>query len=464
MNLAETILVFANMALAVWYVCRKCLSRHGVEFNHVLAFTVGFLFYWIIPIALGIWRFFESFPTMDFWYGIFDGIKGQKLIAYLLICLAAYVCFICGTEYGERRSQRHLTPKKRRPLNINLMDGYLLLACVLFIPAALSIRGQFFRGYTSIDEIQDLYVRSTFGAVMVFSMSLWIIYTSMRHQKLAESGTTLRVFANKFLILYMVAAVLAISMGSRYMVISAAFIVATYCSVYIKKWRASTMFTFAGGILVFALAIGAVRAGFGATGALGDILFSGLAETLNGALSLTYFLGDYAFAVVRWPIFLLSDYIYLVPRIILPSKDTLVLNPENYGFHILNPVGGVNSFVSFMINFGALGTMVFLFLFSFGLAYLKSRRHMVLARAMYSMLSGWVLISFFRNPFEVSLVKDIFQMSIVIPTCVVLSVYFFSSSLGARHSDFVKTAFLQRVTETGPSLPQPENEGNAGLG
>src|SRR4029077_19095403 len=88
---------------------------------------------------------------------------------------------------------------------------------------------------------------------------------------------------------------------------------------------------------------------------------------------------------------------------------------------------GVNSFFSFMVNFGALGTMVFLFLFSFGMGFLKSRRGSILARAMYCMISGWLLISFFRNPFEVSLVKDIFQMSIVVPAFVLGSVYFLSS-------------------------------------
>jgi hypothetical protein len=110
-------------------------------------------------------------------------------------------------------------------------------------------------------------------------------------------------------------------------------------------------------------------------------------------------------------------------------KDSMILSPEDSGFHIENPVGGVNSFFSFMVNFGALGTTVFLFLFSYGMGFLKSREGSILARAMYSVISGWLLISFFRNPFEVSLVKDIFQMSIVVPAFVLGSVYFLSSLL-----------------------------------
>jgi len=53
----------------------------------------------------------------------------------------------------------------------------------------------------------------------------------------------------------------------------------------------------------------------------------GPGETVNGALSLTYFLREYSFGVLRWPAFLLSDYVYLVPRILLPMKDSMILSP-----------------------------------------------------------------------------------------------------------------------------------------
>ena len=150
---------------------------------------------------------------------------------------------------------------------------------------------------------------------------------------------------------------------------------------------------------------------------------------------MTYFLREYSFGVLRWPVYLLSDCIYLVPRILLPMKDSMIISPEDRGFHIESPVGGLNSFFSFMVNFGALGTMVFFFLLSYGMAALKSRRQSVLCRAIYSMISGSLLISFFRNSFEVSLIKDILQMSILIPAFVLSSVRFYSHRGPFNHED-----------------------------
>jgi hypothetical protein len=432
MRLLLTLLIVANIALAAWYTVRKCWSRQGIEFNHVLAFTVGFLFYWICPVALGVWRFFDEMPAMSVWYGIFDGIGDAKLAAYLSVSLLAYLSFVFGTERGESRRPRTAGPGRKRILNIRLMNGYLVLVGGMFVPAAIGIRSEFFKGYTNIRGVQDLYSRSQFGAVTVFSILLWMLYSSMHHQKLNLAAATYGVFANRFLALYAVEAVLAISMGSRYIELSSAFMFATYCSVYFRRWSARTMGSFLALLLVFALAVGAVRTDLSVTKSLGEIAFEGLGETVNGALSLTYFLREYSFGVLRWPAFLLSDYVYLVPRILLPMKDSMILSPEDLGFHVENPVGGMHSFFSFMINFGALGTMLFLFAFGYGMGSLKSWRRSILPRTVYAMLSGWTLISFFRNPFEVSLVKDMFQMSIVMPAFILGSVYFFSDILRAR--------------------------------
>jgi len=456
-----TILLLANIALPAWYVVRKCLSRHGVEFNHVLAFSFGFLFYWIVPIAMGIWRVFEDLPAMLAWYDIFDGIDDAKLARYLLISLSAYLSFMLGTERGERCHAKSPEPGKMHSLNIGLMNGYLLLAAVFSLVAGFAIKGEFFKGYSNIGNVEELYSRSVFGAVMVFSISLWILYTSMHHQKLKPLAPTYGLFANRFLALYAVQAMLAVSMGSRYIVLSSAFMFLTYCSVYFKKWSPAAMCAFLALLLVFAFTVGAFRADLGVTQSIGEIAFGGLSETLNGALSLTYFLREYSFGVLRQPVYLLSDYVYLVPRILLPMKDSMILSPDDGGFHIENPVGGVNSFFSFMVNFGALGTVVFLYLFSRGVGFLKSRRGSVLARTMYSMISGWLLISFFRNPFEVSLVKDIFQMSFLVPSFVLASVCFLSLPLRGKRQQLATTRSFSAAETVHPVITHP-NESGAG--
>lgn len=362
---------------------------------------------------------------MSAWYAIFDDIDDSKLAAYLAVSLAAYLAFVFGTELGERRRPNEAVRTEPRGFNIGLMNFYLLLAGIMFIGASMALRGEFFKGYVDIETVEDLYTdRSIFSAVMSFTIALWILYTSMSHQKSQQSPVTASIFANRFLVLYLLEVVLSISMGSRYAVLSGLFMIGTYCSVYIKKWRLVSIGAYSTMALALALAVGALRAGFDAAQSVADVVFGGVAETLYGAFSLTYFLREYSLEVLRWPVFLLSDYIYLVPRILLPMKDSMILSPADRGFHIENPIGGVHSFFSFMVNFGALGSVFFLFLFFYGMGRLKAKREGVLARTVYSMISGWLLISFFRNPFEVSLVKDIFQMSILVPSLVLGSIYF----------------------------------------
>ena len=435
MKHAITILLLANGGFPVWYMARKCLSRQGIEFNHVLAFSCGFLFYWVLPVGLGMWRFFDDTPAMAFWYGIFDDIDDAKFVGYLLISLGAYLSFVLGTERWERRPRKRPVPSDRRFLDTGIMKAYLLLAAMFLLFAGFEIRGEFFHGYSNIGAIEELNSRSVFSAVVMFSISLWIMNASMRHQNLGRSASIRSVFANGFLTLYAIEAVLWVSVGSRYVVLTSAFIFATYCSVYFKKWSPARMWGFLVLLLASALMVGAFRADLRVTQSVGEIAFDGFAETLYGAFSLTYFLREYSFGVLRWPVYLLSDCIYLVPRILLPMKDSMIISPEDRGFHIESPVGGLNSFFSFMVNFGALGTMVFFFLLSYGMAALKSRRQSVLCRAIYSMISGSLLISFFRNSFEVSLIKDILQMSILIPAFVLSSVRFYSHSGPFNHED-----------------------------
>jgi hypothetical protein len=169
-----------------------------------------------------------------------------------------------------------------------------------------------------------------------------------------------------------------------------------------------------------------------------EIAFNFFGESLNSAFSLNYFLHEYPFGIFRWPMPLLSDYIYLVPRVVLPMKDSMLVSASDVGFDILSPVGGLNSFFSCMVNFGAVGTYCFIFCFSCFLGWLKARKSHVAMRVMYAMTSGW-LIAFFRNPFEVTLVKDIFQLSILVPMVVLGTIYFVSQPLVRNR------AFLGRI-------------------
>ena len=74
------------------------------------------------------------------------------------------------------------------------------------------------------------------------------------------------------------------------------------------------------------------------------------------------------------------------------------------------PLGSLNSYVSFNLNFGLLGSALFLFLWPMLFRYLRSRSAATLPATMYVMCSGWLAFTFFRDPFSISLVKAIFRI------------------------------------------------------
>jgi len=223
------------------------------------------------------------------------------------------------------------------------------------------------------------------------------------------------------------------------------------------------------GVLLAAMAglaafIGLIRLARSVT--LSKLLFDLVQEPLYCSFSLTNFLVNGDFGTLRWPIFLLHDFVNVVPRFIFPMKDSMNLNAADFGFPIFVPLGGVSSFVSFLINFGALGTMPFLFLFSFGLAFLKSKKNSVLARPIYAMITGWLIFDFFRNGFSVSIVKDIFQFSIATPVFVLASIYLISYPMrgmrgllarrrGAQTSGTTRAAISSYEGERGPFPETP---------
>ncbi len=96
------------------------------------------------------------------------------------------------------------------------------------------------------------------------------------------------------------------------------------------------------------------------------------------------------------------------------------------------PLGGLNSFVSFDLNFGVGGSAIFLFLWPIPFRYLKSRPTNTLFATMYVMSSGWLAFTFFRDPFSISLVKAILQDSILMPALVVAFGWLLSAACSPR--------------------------------
>lgn len=417
MTLLIYFLLALNVLVPAVVVARACFFRNGIEFNHILMFSIGYLFYWIAPVGIGEARLFQD--EVKFWYNVFDAITPETLALYLTVTLLCYLSFCFGSFWGWRRQARTQRPRRHIFFDARLMDIFLVFGLIYAAVYAVVLRDQFFHGYLNfIPTVKSTSPRGSFTAASIFLLSLAFLYSTKRAENMTGSPSVRRLLLNRFFICYFLVDFLVFSMGSRLYVISGLVMLLVFWSCYFHRIsRKKTAITF---LTLIALAgfAGAVRLSgpvdpkFIALGLLEEPLFVGF--------SLTHFLQANTMELIRFPIFLLGNLLNLVPSALLPNKTSLLLNPGDYGFEYFSPLGGTNSFWSFMINFGVLGTMGFLFLTGWFYSYLRYSDRTLLHRTLYVMLTGWLGFTFFRDDFSIGLVKSMLQFSVIVPIFVVI--------------------------------------------
>lgn len=422
---AVLLLVVCNLVIPGFIIATSCVSRRGVEFNHILLFSVGFIVYWILPMAVGLGRPFESASSLKVWYEIFDAIPVPVLVTYLLISLGAYLCFYFGSLVGAKMFPGDGFRWDGLFFDARLLNVYLIAGVVVAAAFSVALRDELFKGYTGT-IYEEFGLRGSFTAATLLLLSLAFLYACKLEQKYGRSIGLSKVTLNRFCLAYFIGAALVASMGGRLYFISSIVMLAVYRSVYFERigMGASALLVLVLGVVTGAL--GVIRQGVNITA--NDVVFNLMAEPVFTSFSLIAFLREGSFEVINWPRFLMSGFVNIIPTIIYPSKGAIILSPEDYGYTVDSPGGALNSFVSFIVNFGIMGTLAALFLLSVFLSVLKGKGKGkgVLFKTMYVMISGWLPITFFRDAFSISIVKAIFQFSILMPFLVVVSLHFVS--------------------------------------
>jgi oligosaccharide repeat unit polymerase len=422
-------LIALNVAIVTIFVLKKCFFLRKLEVNHILLFSLGFIVYWILPIAVGSMRLFEETPGMVQWYELYDRVPDSAFVTYLLCCLASYIAFCAGDVswpviVGKRLSKYKVTFLDR--FDKRLLNLYLVFGILVAFAFASQLRGEFFKGYLG-NISEDFGWRGSFTASSLMLLALALIYSFKLY---ARQGPSLRLrdFAgNRFFIAYLLVAALVLSLGGRLYFISSILMLLVVKTVYFKRIAVGSLFIV---VLVVVGAMGIVgllRAGIEI--GMYDVAFNLLFEFLSTGTPLIYFLGEQKLEVIAFPIFLFYDFTSLVPTFLMPDKTQLLLRPEEYGYTLYNPLGALNSFVSFNINFGVVGTTLFLYFLAAFLGYLRASGKVVLFKVMYVMLSGWLAFTFFRDPFSTSLVKSMLEFSVVIPALIILSLHLITISV-----------------------------------
>ena len=110
--------------------------------------------------------------------------------------------------------------------------------------------------------------------------------------------------------------------------------------------------------------------------------------------------------------------IFAAPILERLIADNYYIDYVSLGYKLFTAQGTTSTFVSLLINFGLIGAIVFLFCISYFMAWLRKQNTQPYI-TMYVMTCGWLGISFFRI-FETTMIKYIFQFSILIPLIIAI--------------------------------------------
>ncbi len=427
------LLLGINVATPLAVLAFRYLFKKGIEFDHIFMFSVGFIFYWILPVGIGLFKFYIGADSMFSWYQIFQGIKNESLIAYLLCSFACYLFFVAGGTIGNRVFGSSSSKILHITYDSRLLYLFLFIGIAITGIFAFSLRHLFFTGY-SVSPWSTWKGSFTAGSIFLFSLAF--VY-GFRLQE--ESSTRLTFFQttkNWYFFVSLLCAVLLVSLGGKMFFVSWIFMILTYRSVFFQSFRFRTLVIMFAAIAISSTFFTVFRTGdMQAFSIFVQRLFKNdyfiylfLSDTLFASFNLIYFLQEQMLPILGFPAFLLCDFTRIIPTFIFPGKALFQLNPGDFGYTIFYSGGALNSFFSLMINFGIIGSILFLFSFSFLLQFLRVSPIMRPFRSIYCLITSFLAICFFRD-FNATMVKLIFEFSILLPVIVIFMSHIISSTV-----------------------------------
>lgn len=372
-------------SLALFYGYRRShRPEGGFEINHVSTFTFAFLFYWLMPMLLvtALPPQFSS-SVMDY----FNDISSDRILGFQFSLILLYTAFALGDTLGAYPIFRTRRPQRsKRPFQPKLWRVAWAFVFLVFLIELFQARGQLFADYESADMIQ----RGTVIAVLVVLFSISLRMSLAGHWLLMK--------------IYLIVSLASLALGGRLYVVSAILSLLAYAS-HKRPLRARTLILGAVGGMVAMGTIGLLRLHSAASLLL--IFINVGTESLYTSFSLFSYLGHNPIAWFHLPVYLAADFFNLIPSFLVDKHNMQGLTSAGLG--IESPLGALNSWVSFNVNFGLVGTAVVLFLFGY-----LMRRYQEMS-VSYLMLTGFTGFTFFRDPFSVSIVKTMIEFSLLVP-------------------------------------------------
>lgn len=424
-----TLILLLLLLFVVFCVFIFCVKNFKVRLNGFLFFSIGFVYYWLLP---GIVLYFSSsFVPEELYLPFYEysRISEENNILYGLVSFFIYASFAIGYMFtGPNCKTVKIFPKSEKG-DTFFWSFMVSLAIVFATIMALPVVNYFFKAYDSTlfvgyenGVMRDALPRGGFVA----ATSMLFVFCFMRAvHKSGHLKTVSKILLDPCMLIYYGFSILVLSMGIRLYFFTSAVSLLIFFSIYFDIKIRLRMVVFIGLISVgVATFWGVIRAG--EVLSFEKMILNLMQEPILTSISLFSFLDDGKFPLFNFPIFLVSNFLNLIPSYFSPEKMDYFFLPQDFGYKLYTPLGGLHLFVSLIINFGVVGAAFFLGCIGFLVGKFERLAIGIESIVIYCCLCGWLMFSLHRDPFSVSLVKNIFEISFFIPLvlCLVKRVIF----------------------------------------
>lgn len=392
------------LLLVVLTIILLRIKKGKIYLDHVLMFTAGVTYYWILPFFVPL--YFELHPAFYSIMASKNLIHSSDLIRLKGVMILLLLSFVFGSLLASKWKNKKYIVKNNQQLLFKILVSLTILIGFYFIFTA---RHLFFKGY------QTTYDTLSRGQFVSYTILLFLVVLIIKSSELKINRTLYRYLVFMFIALL----VLNLSMGTRLYVLS--FIV-IYLVFYSLKHDGFSLhiivFALIAFLIIFSM-VGILRSGETSV-SIKSLLFIFFAEPTFISESMWTFVSNNELELFKLPVSLLTEFINIIPSAILPNKLDFSISLADLGVSYYAPYGGLNNIVSLIGNFGVIGSTIVLFCFSFFLQKIKMKNYWY-TQVAYSMISGWIVFTFFRDGFSVSIVKNIFQYSLLFPIIILIT-------------------------------------------
>lgn len=362
------------------------LRRHYYAIDHRALFLFGFIFYLITPLVVGRADFLQGLPGIALYQKAFDAIPKERITQYTWICLSWLPAFYLGHALFSFIRPYKLSLITHPPSTVSVATQYVgwILLAVLVLFAYLA-RTSLFGGYASY----DVAARGKLSSLLV-AFNFFIAYQLVSRQRVSltlAAGCALT-------------ALLLLSMGGRMYVFQTFIVILVFKTSFAKRrWSVWTIGAFAFVALIIAAAAGIWRMGYALD--LRKATYSFLAEPVFTWFSTSTFLGNNNIPLIQFPANFLTSFINLVPNSIV-NLQRFVITTKQMGFVYENPLGAESAWTTFIINFGVIGSWMFVFATGFVLHALRAlSENSRMGAVYYILVCSLMPFQFFRDGFYI---------------------------------------------------------------